>query len=544
MQPTFRGRLKRACHQISYLETPTREAGLKTPYLICDYYGGSHEADECKQLSQAKQTDNFTERETEKEGLKGAEPNITQEPAPRPSILYPPSKTSNLPFPSRLKKQKKNDEDERLLSIFKQIHINLPFLEAMIHMPKGAKVLKDLLSHKEKLEKAASSVKLSEECSAIIQRSLPQKEGDPGSFTLLCLIGPLAVKNALANLRASINLMPHSVFRRLGISKLKPTKISIQLADRSIKYPIGVCENLLVKEQWVDTVNHNGKWTEEEEEEDSNKSLAVSFYLRTKPVEPLEWKALDNRLKPSSVEPPKLELRELPEHLEYAFLQENNQLPVVISSALSTDKKTRLLEVLQNHKGAIAWSIADIKGIDSSFCTHKILMEDEFKPSVQPQRRVNPNIKEVVKEEVIKLLDTGLIYPIFDSPWVTHVQVVPNKGGMTVVNNKKDELIPQRTVTRWRMCVDYRKLNNATRKDHFPLPFTDQMLERLVGHEYYCFLDGFSGYFQIPIAPKDQKKTTFTCPYGTFAYKRMPFGLCNAPATFQRCITAIFHELI
>ncbi|GKB10695.1 hypothetical protein Tco_0844618 [Tanacetum coccineum] len=118
-------------------------------------------------------TDNFTERETEKEGLEGAEPNIRQEPAPRPSILYPPSKTSNLPFPSRLKKQKKDDEDERLLSIFKQIHINLPFLEAMTHMPKGAKVLKDLLSHKEKLKKAASSVKLIEECSTIIQRSLP-----------------------------------------------------------------------------------------------------------------------------------------------------------------------------------------------------------------------------------------------------------------------------------------------------------------------------------------------------------------------------------
>ncbi|GKA30178.1 reverse transcriptase domain-containing protein [Tanacetum coccineum] len=130
-----------------------------------------------------------------------------------------------------LEKQKKDDEDERLLSIFKQIHINLPFLEAMIHMPKGAKVLKDLLLHKEKLEKEDSLVKLSEECFAIIQRSLPQKEGDPGSFTLPCLIGPLAVKNALADLGASINLMPHSLFRRLGISKLKPTKMSIQLAD-------------------------------------------------------------------------------------------------------------------------------------------------------------------------------------------------------------------------------------------------------------------------------------------------------------------------
>ncbi|GJZ66684.1 putative nucleotidyltransferase, ribonuclease H [Tanacetum coccineum] len=115
---------------------------------------------------------------------------------------------------------------------------------------------------------------------------------------------------------------------------------------------------------------------------------------------------------------------------------------------------------------------------------------------------------------------------------------------MTVVKKEKDELIPQWTVTGWRVCIDYRKLNNVTRKDHFPLPFIDQMLERLAGHEYYCFLDGFSGYFQIPITPEDQEKTTFTCPYGTFAYKQMPFGLCNAPATFQRCMTAIFHELI
>ncbi|GKF66514.1 hypothetical protein Tco_0193031, partial [Tanacetum coccineum] len=158
-------------------------------------------------------TDNFTEGETEKERPEGAKPSITQEPTPRPSILYQPSKTSNLPFLSKLKKQKKDDEDERLLSIFKQIHINMPFLEAMIHMPKGAKVLKDLLSHKEKLKKVASLVRLSEECSAIIQRSMPQKEGDLGNFTLSCLIGPLAVKNALADLGASINLMPHSLFR-------------------------------------------------------------------------------------------------------------------------------------------------------------------------------------------------------------------------------------------------------------------------------------------------------------------------------------------
>nr|GEV87482.1 reverse transcriptase domain-containing protein [Tanacetum cinerariifolium] len=144
--------------------------------------------------------DNSIEGETKKEGHEGIEPSITQEPAPRTSILYQLSKTSNLPFPSRLKKQIKDDEDEWLLSIFKQIHINLPFLETMIHMPKGAKELKELISHKEKLQKAAPSVKLSEKCYAIIQRSLPQKEGHPGCFTLPCLIGPLAVKNALADL--------------------------------------------------------------------------------------------------------------------------------------------------------------------------------------------------------------------------------------------------------------------------------------------------------------------------------------------------------
>ncbi|XP_071727904.1 uncharacterized protein [Rutidosis leptorrhynchoides] len=171
-------------------------------------------------------------------------------------------------------------------------------------------------------------------------------------------------------------------------------------------------------------------------------------------------------------------------------------------------------------------------------------MEEGHKTYVQRQRRLNPNMQDVVKKEIIKLLDAGLIYPISDSPWVSPVQCVPKKGGMTVITNEKNELIPTRTVTGWRVCIDYRKLNDATRKDHFPLPFIDQMLERLAGNSYYCFLDGFSGYFQIPIAPEDQEKTTFTCPYGTFAYKRMPFGLCNAPATFQRCMMAIFHDMI
>nr|GEW74655.1 reverse transcriptase domain-containing protein [Tanacetum cinerariifolium] len=137
-----------------------------------------------------------------------------------------------------------------------------------------------------------------------------------------------------------------------------------------------------------------------------------------------------------------------------------------------------------------------------------------------------------------------LTYPISDSPWVSLVHCVPKKGGITVVTNKNNELIPTRLVTGWRVCIDYRKLNDATQKYHFPLPFMDQILERLARNEYYCFLHGFFGYFQILIDPQDQKKTTFTCPYGMFAYRRMPFGLCNAPGTFQRCMMAIFHDMI
>nr|GFA07417.1 DNA-directed DNA polymerase [Tanacetum cinerariifolium] len=186
-----------------------------------------------------------------------------------------------------------------------------------------------------------------------------------------------------------------------------------------------------------------------------------------------------------------------------------------------------LINVLKSHKRAIAWKIFDIKGIDPRFCTHKILMEDDYKPAVHSQRRVNPKFHDVIKNEVIKHLDAGMIYAISDSPWVSPIHCVPKKGGMTVVANENNKLILTRLVTGWRVCIEYQKLNDATRKDHFPLPFMDQMLERLVGNEFYCFLDGFSWYF-IHIDPQDQKKTTFTCPYGTFTYRRMPFGLCNA----------------
>jgi hypothetical protein len=127
---------------------------------------------------------------------------------------------------------------------------------------------------------------------------------------------------------------------------------------------------------------------------------------------------------------------------------------------------------------------------------------------------------------------------------VSPIHVVPKKAGITVIKNKENELVPTRVQSEWRVCIDYRKLNYATRKDHFPLPFIYQMVERLAGHAYYCFLDGYSGYNQVSVDPEDQEKTTFTCPFGTFAYRRMPFGLCNAPATFQRCMISIFSDMV
>nr|GFA65198.1 reverse transcriptase domain-containing protein [Tanacetum cinerariifolium] len=238
--------------------------------------------------------------------------------------------------------------------------------------------------------------------------------------------------------------------------------------------------------------------------EEANSFLA----LEDDPTSP---KILEAKTVTSSIdEPPEVELKDLPPHLEYAFLEGDDKLPVIIAKDLKDEEKAALIK----------------------------------EPTVQHQRWVNPKIHDVIKKEVEKLLDARLIYLIFDSPCVSPVHCVPKKGGITVVKNDDNDLISTRLVTGWRVCIDYRKLNEATRKDHFPLPFMDQMLERLARNQYYCFLDGFSGYFQISIDPKDQEKTTFTCPYGTFAYRLMPFGLCNAHDTFQRCIMEIFHDMI
>ena len=238
-----------------------------------------------------------------------------------------------------------------------------------------------------------------------------------------------------------------------------------------------------------------------------------------------------------------LDLKPLPMELKYAFLEENKQCPVIISSLLSTPEEDNLLQIFKSNKQALGWKISDLKDINPTICTHHIYIE-ESKAVRQPQRRLNLHMQKVVRIEVLKLLQAGIIYSISDSTWVSLTQVVPKKTRVTIVQNAKGVEMPNRLITGWRLCIDYRRLNKVTRKYHSPLPFMDQLLERVSGHPFYCFLDGYLGYFQIEIAIDDQDKTTFTCPFGTYAYWRMPFGLCNAPATFQRCMLSIFNDLV
>ena len=203
-----------------------------------------------------------------------------------------------------------------------------------------------------------------------------------------------------------------------------------------------------------------------------------------------------------------------------------------------------MLSVLRKYKEVIGYGISDIKGISPTIVQYRIHLVDDAKHVREPQRRLNPTMMKIVKKEILKCLDNGIIYAIYDSSWVSPVHVVPKKLGITIVTNENDEQVLTRVQSGWRMYVDFRKLNAATRKYHFPLPFMDQMLERLVGHSYYYFVDGYSCYFQISIAPEDQEKTTFTCTFGTFAYRHLDFGLTTGPSTFQRCMANIFSDMI
>nr|GEZ41044.1 reverse transcriptase domain-containing protein [Tanacetum cinerariifolium] len=543
-----------------------------------------------------------------------------------------PNLKSFIPYPSRCdykrRRDQANEKIEKFYEIFKDMSFEICFMDALILMPKFASTQKALIGNKEKLSEMTRTP-MNEHCSAVILDKLPRNLGDPGKFLIPCEFPGMDECLALADLGASINLMPLFVWEGLSLLELTPTCMTLELADRSVSRPIGIAKDVSVKvgvfyfpadfvvvdfeldsrvslilwrcflktgRALIDV--HKGELTlrienesitynldqtarysanynqmtankievidmaceeysqevlgfcdvtasgnptpyddpivsttsptltsfrdsdfllfEEADaflglEDDPNSPKINPFYYDLKGDILLLEAILNTKTVKSSVhEPPEVEIKDLPNHLEYVFLEGDNKFPVIIAKELGDEEKSALIKVLKSHKRAIAWKLSDIQGINLEFCTQKILMEEDYKPAVQHQRRVNPKILDVIKKEVEKLLDAGLIYPISDSPCVSPVHCVPKKGGFTVVENEENELILTRLVTGWWVCIDYRKLNEATRKDHFPLPFMDQMLERLAGNEYYCFLDGFSGYFQIPIHPRDQEKTTFT----------------------------------
>ncbi|GKA82018.1 reverse transcriptase domain-containing protein, partial [Tanacetum coccineum] len=532
--------------------------------------------------------------------------------------VQPPVKPS-IPYPSRRNDEKRrenaDEQKEKFYEIFKDMSFEISFMDSLTLMPKFASTLKALIVNKEKLSEMARTP-LNKHCSAVILNKLPEKLGDPDRFLIPCKFPGMDECLALADLGASINLMPFSVWKKLNLPNLTQTCMTLELADHSISRPIGIAKDVNVKvgifqfpadfvvvdfepdprvplilgrcflkisRALIDvyegkltlrvdneaitynlvqtsrySVNYNDMTANRIDvvelacEEYSQEVLGFSdviasgnptpgydpivlnssptltpfgdsdfllleeadafLALADDPTSPevdesyydpkgdilileallnsdhspppnqgnylpeirKELKICEAKTAKSSIDdPPEVELKELPPHLEYTFLEDNSKLPVIIAKDLSVDEKTALIKVLKSRKQAIAWKLSDIKCINPKFYSHKILMKEDYEPAVQHQRRVNPKIHDVIKKEVEKLLDAGLIYPISDSPWVSPVYSVPKKGGMTIVTNDENELVPTRLVTGWRVCIDYRKLNEATRKDHLPLSFKD-----------------------------------------------------------------------
>ncbi|XP_063942447.1 uncharacterized protein LOC135150236 [Daucus carota subsp. sativus] len=573
---------------------------------------------------------NHDKPECSKAREESSDPN--PEPELQSEVVYKP----RVPYPQRLISPKQSAQMEKILEVFKQVKVNIPLLDAIQQIPSYAKCLKELCTHK-RTNHVPKKAFLTSHISSILSNEIPVKYKDPGCPTISCVIGETFVDKALLDLGASVNLLPYSVYQALGLGELRQTNVTLQLADRSVKIPKGMIEDVLIKvgdfvfpvdfvvletepvrnpknqipiilgRPFLATSNalincrnglmkltfgnmtidlnifHVGKQSDDFYDQPLDVNLideivdqdlmnpkdALEFCLKhfgedwdvsdythevnqmlestiptTNQERDVEPEYLPLPKKTVESQPPELELKPLPDTLKYAFIGPNESYPVIIASNLTTSQEEELLEILRKHKGAIGWSISDIKGISPAIVQHRIHLVEDVKPVREPQRRLNPPMMEVVKKEILKCLDNGIIYPISDSKWVSPVHVVPKKSGITLVTNENNEQVPTRVQSGWRMCIDFRKLNAVTRKDHFPLPFIDQMLERLAGHAFYCFLDGYSGYFQIPIAPEDQEKTTFTCPFGTFAYRRLAFGLTTGPSTFQRCMTSIFSEMI
>nr|GEX44765.1 reverse transcriptase domain-containing protein [Tanacetum cinerariifolium] len=388
------------------------------------------------------------------EGTTHVQPAIIQVTISDPEVALKPNPKSSITYPSRLNDQKLRYKDNnqmlKFLQIFQRLHFDISFADALFHMLKFASTFKSLLSNNEKLFELASTL-LNENCSAVLLKKFPEKLGDPGKFLILCDFLELEEYLALDDLVDYVDPRVPLIFERpflrtkRALIDVHVKELTLRVNDEAITFKVGHTSGYSrnYHNESVNRIDVIDVSCEEYAQEvlgflDSSMSgnhtpsdsIIASYSSSFTPFEghdlssnlpPLkneDLKQADVTMrKPSIEEPPELELKDIPSHLEYAFLEGTNKLPVIISKELKDEEKAALLTVLKSHKQAIAWKISDIKGIEPCFCTHKILMEEDFKPAVLHQKRVNPKIHEVIKKEVIKLVDAGLIYPISDSPW-------------------------------------------------------------------------------------------------------------------------------
>nr|GEY07174.1 reverse transcriptase domain-containing protein [Tanacetum cinerariifolium] len=362
---------------------------------------------------------------------------------------------------------------------------------------------------------------------------LPEKLGDPDKFMILCDFPRMAECLALANFDASINLMPLSVWNKLSLPDLSPTCMTLELADRLISYfdtdprvPLILGRSFLkIERAFIDVFE--GELTVRVGKE------AITFNLD----QTSRYSAIYNDITTNQIDVIDMACEEYSQEVlevdAFLALEDDPTSLKVNKSYVDTEGDILLLEAFLNDDPSLTPLnqgnyLPKVKLKDLPPHLEYVFLEGDDKFPVIIAKDLSVEEKTALIT-VLKSYKRAIAWKLSD---------------IKVVENEENELILTRLVTGWRVCVDYRKLNEATRKDHFSLPFMDQMLERLARNQYYCFLDGFYGYFQIPIDPKDQEKTTFTCPYRKFSYRHMPFGLCNAPGTFQRYTMAIFHDMI
>ncbi|XP_070008490.1 uncharacterized protein [Nicotiana sylvestris] len=361
-------------------------------------------------------------------------------PLPRP----PP------PYPQRLTKQMNENQFRKFIDMMKSLSINIPLVEALEQMPGYANFMKDLVIKKRSMD--CETIKMTHQVSEIVHSMAPNLE-DPVTFTIPCTIGSANFAKTLCDLGANINLIPYSMFKTLGIGQPRATSMRLQMADRTMKRPLGIVDDILVRvDKFILPTNF------------VILDLIVDDTSAMINVEdPLEavFLNLDENEDESRVEC----VNALHEMGSYYYEPRNlsldleNRKTPPTKPSIEEPPVDATLTVLQKWKKAIGWTLADIWGISPAFCMQNIILDEDAKPSVEHQRRLNEAMQEVVKKEVIKWLDARVVYPISDSSWTSSLQYVTKKGDMTVVTNAQNELIPTRTVTVWRVLARCEETN-------------------------------------------------------------------------------------